>query len=256
MKQETESGLVPATIVSDLRAAEPSTLAALVRVANGNHDRFMQAGRALVAFSCIVGAAVEHAYQLAAKNRLNIKPLFKNYWNADTKAARLSGGAAFNFTYEHGNKCRKLFNGVYDKMIASGQYTPEGLNRIIGEHVAALMSGGVDSQQTLALFDPFLQTDNLRQELLALFPQPAPTVGEQVAAAVEQTPALPLLSWEAQREQHKTDFLGYLTCIDTYIEQACSYTTAEDREEQARKLEAAAQKLRAAHTQPDLPGLI
>lgn len=57
-------------------------------------------------------------------------------------------------------------------------------------------------------------------------------------------------SWEAQRVHHKTEFMGYLACIDTYIESACKYTTRADREEQAHRLEQAAHRLRAARTQP------
>lgn len=217
-------------------------------------EELKRAGRAHLAYSCLVGACVQQVYQLASANGVSIKTLFKNYYKEGTKAVKLAGGCSFSFTYEHGNKCRKVFDGVRARMLQEGGYTPERLERIIAEHVQALMVGAFGEVDSLRLFGPYLTADSMRQELLNLFPPTPPTVGEKVSAEVSNGQPL-FVGWEAQRAQHKTEFLGFLSCIDTYIDRVCMYTTDADREEQAQRLEQAARRLRAAKTQPDLPDL-
>ena len=253
----TMSLAAPACAPGD--AAAP--LMQLVQLANNANssraaaeEALVRAGRAHLAYSCLVGACVQQVYQLAAAKGVGIKTLFKNYYKAGTKAVKLAGGCSFNFTYEHGNKCRKVFEGVRTHMIQGGGYTPERLERVIAEHVQALMAGAFGEDDSLRLFGPFLTADSMRQELLNLFPPAPPTAGEKVSAEVDNGQPL-FVGWEAQRAHHKTEFLGYLSCIDTYIDRVCMYTTDADREEQAQRLEQAARRLRAAKTQPDLPDL-
>ena len=217
-------------------------------------EELVRAGRAHLAYSCLVGACVQQVYQLASANGVSIKTLFKNYYKEGTKAVKLAGGCSFSFTYEHGNKCRKVFEGVRSRMLQDGGYTPERLERVISEHVQALIAGAYGDVDSLRLFGPFLTADSMRQELLNLFPPAPPTAGEKVSEEVANGQPL-FTGWEAQRAHHKTEFLGFLSCIDTYIDNVCMYTTDADREEQAQRLEQAARRLRAAHTQPDLPGL-
>ncbi len=244
---------------SRMNAAAP--LMHLVQLANtantsraAAEEELVRAGRAHLAYSCLVGACVQQVYQLASANGVSIKTLFKNYYKEGTKAVKLAGGCSFSFTYEHGNKCRKVYEGVRARMLQDGGYTPERLERVIGEHVQALIAGAYGDVDSLRLFGPFLTADSMRQELLNLFPPTPPTAGEKVSEEVANGQPL-FTGWEAQRAHHKTEFLGFLSCIDTYIDQACMYTTDADREEQAQRLEQAARRLRAAHTQPDLPGL-
>ena len=244
---------------SRMNAAAP--LMHLVQLANtantsraAAEEELVRAGRAHLAYSCLVGACVQQVYQLASANGVSIKTLFKNYYKEGTKAVKLAGGCSFSFTYEHGNKCRKVFEGVRARMLQDGGYTPERLERVIAEHVQALIAGAYGDVDSLRLFGPFLTADSMRQELLNLFPPAPPTAGEKVSEEVANGQPL-FTGWEAQRAHHKTEFLGFLSCIDTYIDNVCMYTTDADREEQAQRLEQAARRLRAAHTQPDLPGL-
>ena len=264
---DDEPTFAPTTAAADALSILPAPvsagapLARLVTLANtANQSRtnaeaaLVKAGRAHLAFSCLVGACVEAVYQQACKNGVSIKPLFRNYYKEKSRAAKLAGGCVFEFTYEHGNKCRKTYNGIRARMLSDGGYTPESLERVIAEHIDALIAGAYGEDDSLQLFGPFLSTDSLRQEMLSLFPQPAPTAGETVSAEVANGQPQ-FVGWDAQREHHKTEFLGYLTCIDTYINNMCMFTTKEDREEQAQRLELAARRLRAAKTQPNLPGL-
>lgn len=234
------------------------TLANAVKTANLSDTARLQAeqtvreaGKAHLAHCCMIGACVQQVYHLASVSGLGIKPLFKNYFKKDARAVKLAHGACFNFTYESGNKYRKLFLGIRERMLANGGMTEQAFERLISEHIQAMVTGQDLGPQEI--FGDFLSGDSLRQEMLALFPPAPPTPGEMIQA--ENNNATPATSWEAQRQQHKQDFAGYLACIDTYITRACSYTTKEDREAQAQALEMAARRLRAAETQPNLPKL-
>ena len=43
-------------------------------------EELVRAGRAHLAYSCLVGACVQQVYQLASANGVSIKTLFKNYY--------------------------------------------------------------------------------------------------------------------------------------------------------------------------------
>jgi len=247
-----------ATLPAEGEAPPLGLLVELANRADARRDaaerELVRAGRAHLAYSCLTGACVQQAYALAAAQGANIKPLFANCYKKESRAARLAGGAAFAFSYEHGNRCRKTYAGIRERMLAGGGYSsPEQLDRIISEHVQALVAGAYGENDSLALFGPYLSAESMRQELLGLFPAPPPQPGEIIRA--ETAKALPAATadWEAQRATKKTEFLGYLSCIDAYVERACMYTTDADREAQARRLEQAARRLRAARTQYDLP---
>lgn len=260
-KPATFGGIVPAAPAALTAEDDPHGLAALITVANRAaagqqqaENAIRNAGRAHLAFSCLIGACVTQTIKTAAAARCSIKPLFANYADKGSKAARLSKGAVFAFSYEHGLKCRKVFEDVAARMLANG-CTEEQLDRAVSLHMGAMLNGEDVAQRSLQLFGNYLQADNMRQALLALFPQPAPELGERVAAAVKGSTSMPLKSWEDYRADYCMKFTGYLDCIGVYVDEMCKYTTKEDRERQAEALETAARRLRAAATQYDLPGI-
>lgn len=266
----TQSGLAPsypAPTFDDKLAAEVElatdmdttapTIANAVKTANLSDAARIQAeqtvreaGKAHLAHCCMIGACVQQVYQLAAVSGLGIKPLFKNFYKKDARAVKLAHGACFDFTYESGNKYRKLFLGIRERMLSGGM-SEQAFERLISEHIQAMVTGQDFGPQEI--FGDYLSGDSLRQEMLALFPPAPPTPGELIQA--ENNAATPPVSWEAQRQHHKLAFQGYLACIDTYIARACAYTTKTDREEQAQALELAARRLRQAKTQKNLPAL-
>lgn len=237
-----------------LPAAQQAPLAELVAVANENEMRAANAGNALIAHSCVVGAAVQAAYEYAAKHGFPVKALFADFSGSSRKVTQHSGGKRFSFTYAHGNSCRKLYLGIYARMVDAGQQDKDTLDRIIADHVAAIVAGAANSVGFAQLFVPYIEAQTMRQQLLLLYPQPAPTAAEVVqpaaaAADLAETPAEKLTRLRAEKLE---EFNGYLTVLDNYLNSCVMYVPEEDRIAQAEKLEQAARELR---TMKPLPGL-
>lgn len=240
----------PVQVVGRTESAELA-LADWIRCANEADTRrakaaelLVTAGRLHLAWCCIMGACVQQVYNAAAVEGINMKSLFADGGDRRSKAMKLSGGAAFAFTYAAGSKYLRLYQGIRQRMEAEGGMSPELLRQSISTHVQAFLAGAWGDRDSLEFFGPYLSTDSLRAELAELFPREPKkpqTVEESMEAQLEAIPA----SFQDSRAKLEKEWSGYMDTMNIYLDRFIKVSTVSEREAKARHFEDMARRLRA-----------
>lgn len=207
-------------------------------------ELLVTAGRLHLAWSCIMGACVQQVYNAAAVEGINMQSLFADGGDRRSKAMKLSGGAAFSFTYAAGNKYRRLYLGILARMEAEGGMSPELLRQSINTHVQAFLAGAWGDRDSLEFFGPYLCTDSLRAELAELFPR-EPKKPQTPEEAMEEQLANISASFQDSRAKLEKEWSGYMDTMNIYLDRFIKVSTVSEREDKARHFEDMARRLRA-----------